>query len=150
MLGEPVGRRRPWGGNLPGFFWAPQPLEETYLAFLGALSSYSTSSCSEAVKLRSERPEAPSLHFNVLVLLFLLRFLLLRFLLLARAKGLAQRCAKKIDGAHLQRTSPRRSSSSRRCSMRPMIWRRRQSSNRLSCPSKPSSTRSGNLTRRLR
>ena len=25
MLGEPVGRRRPWGGNLPGFFWAPQP-----------------------------------------------------------------------------------------------------------------------------
>ena len=35
MLEEPVDRRRPWGGNLPGFFWAPQPLEETYLAFFG-------------------------------------------------------------------------------------------------------------------
>ena len=34
MLGEPVGRRRR-GGNLPGFFWAPQPLEEAYLAFFG-------------------------------------------------------------------------------------------------------------------
>ena len=34
-MGEPVGRRRLWGGNLPGFFWAPQPLEEAYLAFFG-------------------------------------------------------------------------------------------------------------------
>ena len=37
MLGEPVGRRRPWGGNLPGFFsGAAAPGRKPTWLFLGA------------------------------------------------------------------------------------------------------------------
>ena len=35
-IGGASGRRRPWGGNLPGFFWAPQPLEENLPGFFWA------------------------------------------------------------------------------------------------------------------